>query len=142
MADTEGILVVRLKPPLRQNYSIFMRNFQENQYKTSNYQVQFSNRTPFVNLHPFARNVGSAHASTIYFILLTWASPNGTHMEPGCTLHMGAHMGHIKIASWARAGLFSFFQHHCPNPYTVHLRYCILLRTIAAWNTFKTEITQ
>ena len=45
VADTEGIHVVRFNPLLRQNYFIFMRNFQKNQHKISNYQVQFSNRT-------------------------------------------------------------------------------------------------
>ena len=50
-----------------------------------NFQIE----TSFVNLNPLARNPGSASASTIYFILFTWASPYGTHMEPGCTAHMG-----------------------------------------------------
>ena len=35
--------MVRLNPHLRQNYSIFMRNFKQNQHKLSNYHVQFSN---------------------------------------------------------------------------------------------------
>ena len=56
-----------------------------------NFQIE----TSFVNLNPLARNSGSTPASTIYFILFTWASPYGTHMEPGCTAHMGAHMGPI-----------------------------------------------
>ena len=85
MADIERIHVVRLNPPLRQNYSIFMRNFQKNQHKIINYQVQFSNRTPLCKFEPLARNPGSAPASTIYFILFTLASPYGTHKEPGCT---------------------------------------------------------
>ena len=89
VADTEGIHVVHLNHHLRQNYSFFMRNFKQNQHKLSNNHVQFSNR----NL--LAGNPGSAPASTIYFILFTWASPYGTHMEPGCTAHMGAHMGPI-----------------------------------------------
>ena len=46
MTDTEGILVVRLNPLLRQYYSTFMRNFQKNQHKLSNHQVQFSNPPP------------------------------------------------------------------------------------------------
>ena len=37
----------------------------------------------------------------------------------------------------ARAGLFLILL-----SYTVSLRYGILLRTIAAWNAFKTEITK
>ena len=40
-------------------------------------------------MNPLARNPGFALASAIYFILFTWASPYGTHMEPGCTAHMG-----------------------------------------------------
>ena len=54
-----------------------------------NFQIE----TSLVNLNPLARNPGSVPASTIYLILFTWASPYGTHMEPGCTAHMGVHMG-------------------------------------------------
>ena len=43
-----------------------------------NFQIE----TSFVNLNLLAGNPGSAPASTIYFILFTWASPYGTHMEP------------------------------------------------------------
>ena len=57
-----------------------------------NFQIE----TSTVNLNPLARNPGSAPASTIYFILFTWASPYGTHMEPGCT----AHMGPIRVPTW------------------------------------------
>ena len=57
-----------------------------------NFQIE----TSFVNLNPLARNPGSAPASTIYFILFTWASPYGTHMEPGCTVHMGP----IWVPTW------------------------------------------
>ena len=49
----------------------------------------FQIKTSFVNLNLLAGNPGSAPAATIYIILLTWASPYGTHMEPGCTAHMG-----------------------------------------------------
>ena len=83
--------MVRLNPHLRQNYSIFTRNFKQNQHKLSNNHVHF-----FVNLNPLARNPGSVPASTIYFILLTWASPYETHMEPGCT----AQMGPIRVPTW------------------------------------------
>ena len=61
-----------------------------------NFQIE----TSFVNLNPLARNPGPAPASTIYFILFTWASPYGTQMEPGCTAHMGAHMGPIWVPTW------------------------------------------
>ena len=57
-----------------------------------NFQIE----TSFVNLNPLTRNPGSAPASTIYFILFTWASPYGTHMEPGCTVHMGP----IRVPTW------------------------------------------
>ena len=56
----------------------------------------FHIETSFINLNPLARNPGSAPASTIYFILFTWASLYGTHMEPGCT----AHMGPIRVPTW------------------------------------------
>ena len=88
--------MVSLNPHLRQNYSIFMRNFEQ---ISINYQLIMYNlqiETSFVNLNPLARNPGSAPASTIYFMLFTWASQYGTHMEPGCTAHMGAHMGPMK----------------------------------------------
>ena len=87
--------MVRLNPHLRQNYSIFMRNFKQNQHKLSNNHVQFSNRNLLCKFEP-PSNPGSAPASTIYFILFTWASPYGTHMEPGCT----AHMGPIRVPTW------------------------------------------
>ena len=68
-----------------------------------NFQIE----TSFVYLNPLARNPGSVPASTIYFILFTWASPYGTHMEPGCTAHMGAHMGPIWAPYRLLAGLLS-----------------------------------
>ena len=70
--------MVCLNPHLRQNYSIFMRNFKQNQHKLSNNHVQFSNQTSFVNLNPLARNSGSTPASTIYFIY----SHGPAHMGP------------------------------------------------------------
>ena len=57
-----------------------------------NFQIE----TSFVNLNLLAGNPGSAPAYTIYFILFTWASPYGTHMEPGCT----AHIGPIWVPKW------------------------------------------
>ena len=75
------------------NYLIIMYNFQI--------------ETSFVNLNPLARNPGSAPASTIYFILFTWASPYRTHMEPGCT----AHMGPIRVPTW--------------DPYGSHIDYLL-----------------
>ena len=61
-----------------------------------NFQIE----TSFVNLNLLAGNPGSAPASTIYFILFTWTSPYGTHMEPGCT----AHMGPIWVPIWEPYG--------------------------------------
>ena len=75
-------------------------NYQKIMY---NFQIE----TSFVNLNPLARNPGSAPASTIYFILFTWASPYGTHMEPGCT----AHMGPIRMPTW--------------DPYGSHIDYLL-----------------
>ena len=68
-----------------------MMNFKQNQHKLCNNHVQFSNQNllcKFVNLNLLAGNPGSAPATTIYFIILTWASPYGTHMEPSCTAHI------------------------------------------------------
>ena len=98
--------MVRLNHHLRQNYSIFMRNFKQNQHKLSNNHL----KPPFVNLNTLAGNPGSIPAYTIYFILFTWASPYGTHMEPGCTAHMGAHMGPIWDPYRLLAGFISFEQ--------------------------------
>ena len=50
--DTEGIHVVRLNPHLRQNYSIFMRNFKQNPHKLTNNHVQFSNRNLLCKFEP------------------------------------------------------------------------------------------
>ena len=46
--------------PLRQNYFIFMENFQKNLEKIINYQVKLTNQSPFVNLNPLSGNPGSA----------------------------------------------------------------------------------
>ena len=56
-----------------------------------NFQIE-----TFVNVNPQARNPGSAPASTIYLFFLTWVSPYGTHIEPGCI----AHMGPIWVPTW------------------------------------------
>ena len=77
----------------------------------------FQIKTSFVNLNPLARKPGSDPASTIYFILFTWASPYGTHMEPGCTAHMGAHMGPIWVPYRLLAGrLTEFMGRNCYGP--------------------------
>ena len=51
MADSEGYC--GFAQTLRQNCSIFMKNFQKYQEKITNNQVQLTNRTPFVNLNPY-----------------------------------------------------------------------------------------
>ena len=64
----------------------------------------FQIRTSFVNWNLLAGNPRSAPAYTIYFILFTLVSLYGTHMEPDCTAHMGAHMGPIwdpyRLLAW------------------------------------------
>ena len=56
VADTEGIHVVRLNLHLRQNYSIFMRNFKQNQHKLSNIHAQFSNPNLHCKFEPPSKN--------------------------------------------------------------------------------------
>ena len=68
-----------LEPPFETKQT----NFQKNQHKLSNYQLQFSNRTPICK---FER---PCFYSTIYLFLFTWASPYGIHVEPSYTAHMG-----------------------------------------------------
>ena len=96
-------------PPLRQNPSIFLSNFQKNQHRISNNQSQLPNRPPphFVNLNPYQEILDSPLLLLFilfYHSVFTWAIPYGTHMEPGCTPHMGAHICTIwapyKIAIW------------------------------------------
>ena len=106
------IHVVRLNPPLRQKYSIFMRNFQKNQYKMSNNQVQFSNRTLLCKFEPPVKKswINPFFYYLFYFIYM--GQPIGTHMEPGCTPHMDAHIGCIYIASWDHDTILC---HRCLN---------------------------
>ena len=44
--------MLRLNPHLRQNYSIFMRNFKQNQHKLSNNHVRFSNQNLLCKFEP------------------------------------------------------------------------------------------
>ena len=112
VADTEGIHVVRLNT-LWDKYIPFSWGISRKisiKYQIIRYNFQIEH--PFVNLDPLSRNPGSAPASTIYFLLLTWASPYGTHMEPGCTPHMGAHidccLGKV-VCLWCLLKCFSSF---------------------------------
>ena len=108
MADTEGIDVVRLNFPLRQNCSIFMSNFPEKfgiKYQIIRYN--FHIKLSFVNLDALSRNPGSAPASTIYFIYMgqpIW-DPYGTRLHSPYGSHMDTHIGPIWIPYRSLAGI-------------------------------------
>ena len=96
----KGIHVVRLNPYLRQNYSIFMRNLKQNQHKLPNNDIQFSNRDFLCKFElPCKKSwTRPCFYHLFYFIYMgqpIW-DPYGTHMEPGCT----AHMGPIWVPTW------------------------------------------
>ena len=69
VADLDGFLEVSIEPPLRQNYFIFMENFQKNLEKLINIinQVKLTNQTPFVKLNPLSRNPGSGSTPGLVF---------------------------------------------------------------------------
>ena len=95
VADTEGIHVVRLNPHLRQNYSIFMKNFKQNQHKLSNNHVQFSNRNLICKFEPPSKKswIRPCFYHLFYFIYMgqpIW-DPSGT----GLHCLYGSHMGTI-----------------------------------------------
>ena len=92
VADTEGIHVVHLNSPLTQNYSNFRRNFQKNQHKISNFQVQFSNRTLICKSEPSNKK---SWIRTSFYYLFYLHGP--AHMEPGCAPHMGAHIDSLVL---------------------------------------------
>ena len=91
--------MVRLNPHLRQNYSIIMRNFKQNQHKLSNNHVQFSNPNLLCKFEPpskksWIRPCFYLLYHLFYFIYMgqpIW-DPYGT----GCT----AHMGPIRVPTW------------------------------------------
>ena len=58
-------------PPLKQDYFIFMENFQKNQEKLMKNEVKLTNQTPFANLNPLPKNPGLAAESSIN-IAQTW----------------------------------------------------------------------
>ena len=98
------IHVVRLNPHLRQNYSIFMRNFKQNKHKISNNHVQFSNRNLLCKFEPASKTscIRPCSYHLFYFIYMgqpIW-DPYGTRLHCPYGSHMGAHMGPIQIASW------------------------------------------
>ena len=95
--DTEGIHVVRLDPHLRQNYSIFMRNFKQNQHKLSNNHVQFSNRNLVCKFEPPSKKswIRPRFYHLFHFIYMgqpIW-DPYETRLHCTYGSHMGAHMG-------------------------------------------------
>ncbi|KAH3793830.1 hypothetical protein DPMN_147352 [Dreissena polymorpha] len=63
--------------------------------------------------------------------ILSWGSPDGTHVEPGCTSHLGpmlaAHMGPILVPTW--------------DPYGSHID-CLLGKRCNAkrWNNLKSSV--
>ena len=110
--------MVRLNHHLRQNYSIFMRNFKQNHHKLSNNHlerkykayiassnhVQFSNRNLLCKFEPPSRKswIRPCFYHFFYFIYMgqpIW-DPYGTRLHCPYGFHMGAHMGPIEIASW------------------------------------------
>ena len=91
--------MVRLNHHLRQNYSIFMSNFKQNQHKLSNNHVQFSNRNLLCKFEPPSRKswIRPCFYHLFYFIYMgqpIW-DPYGTWLRCPYGSHMGAHMGTI-----------------------------------------------
>ena len=76
-----------------QNYSIFMRNFKQNQYKLSNNHVQFSNRNLLCKFEPPSRKscIHPCFYHLFYFIYMgqpIW-DPYGTRLHCPYGSHMG-----------------------------------------------------
>ena len=102
--------MVRLNPHLRQNYSIFMRNFKQNQHKLSNNHVQFSNRNPLCKFEPPSKKswIRPCFYHLFYFIYMgqpIW-DPYGTRLHCPYGSHTGAHMGPIWVSYRLLAGFF------------------------------------
>ena len=112
--------MVRLNPHLRQNYSIFMRNFKQNQHKLSNYHVQFSNRNLLCKFEPPSKKswIRPSFYHLFYFVYMgqpIW-DPYGTRLHCPYGSHMGAHMGPIWVPYRLLAGFFKrqiFAKHEC-----------------------------
>ena len=82
--------MVRLNPHLRQNYSIFMRNFKQNQHKLSNNHIRFSYRNLLCKFEPPSKKswICPCFYHLFYFIYMgqpIW-DPYGTrlHCPYGC----------------------------------------------------------
>ena len=102
--------MVRLNPHLKQNYSIFMRNFKQNQHKLSNNHVQFSNRNLLCKFEPPSKKswIRPCFYHLFYLIYMgqpIW-DPYGTRLHCPYVSHMGAHMGPIWVSYRLLAGFF------------------------------------
>ena len=79
-----------LEPHLRQNYSIFTRNFKQNQHKLSNNHVQFSNPNILCKFEPTSKKswIRPCFYHSFYFIYMGQpiSDPYGTllHCPYGC----------------------------------------------------------
>ena len=101
--------MVGLNPPLGQNYSIFMRNFQKNQHNTSNNQVQISNRTSLCKFEPPIKKyqIRPCFYYSFYFIYMgqpIW-DPYGTRLHSPYEYHMGVNIGPIWVPYRLLAGI-------------------------------------
>ena len=83
---------------LRQNYFIFMENFQKNQRKFINNQVKLTNRTPLYKFEPLSRNPGSPPPPRPSIL---------AHLSPVQQL-MFASLSVWVIINW-------YFKHCCPD---------------------------
>ena len=100
--------MVCLNPHLRQNYSIFMRNFKQNQYKLSNNHIQFSNRKLLCKFESPSKKswIHPCFYHLFYFIYMgqpIW-DPYGARLHCPYGSHMGAHMGLIWVPYRLQAG--------------------------------------
>ena len=102
--------MVRLNPNLRQNYSIFMRNFKQNQHKLLNNHVQFSNRNLLCKFEPPSKKswIRPCFYHLFYFIYMGQPvlDPYGTRLHCPYGSQMGAHMGPIWVPYRSLAGFF------------------------------------
>ena len=102
--------MVRLNPHLRQNCSIFMRNFKQNQHKLSNNHVQFSNRKLLCKFEPPSKKswIRPCFYHLFYLIYMgqpIW-DPYGTRLHCPYGFHTGGHMGPIWVSYRLLAGFF------------------------------------
>ena len=101
--------MVHLNHHLRQNCSIFMRNFKQNQHKLSNNHVQFLNLNVLCKFEPPSKKswMRPCFYYLFYFIYMgqpIW-DPYGTQLHCPYGSYMGAHMGPIWVPYRLLAGL-------------------------------------